>query len=70
MFGGMQPMFSTAFGTEVIREQVDRHAVGVSAGIDWTKSIFSAAGYTFTNRRGELGSSGSHAGFLGVGYRF
>lgn len=69
-FGGMQPMFSTAFGTEVVRERVDRHAVGVSAGVDWTKSIFSAAGYTFTNRRGDLGSSGSHAGFLGVGYRF
>jgi hypothetical protein len=69
-FGGMQPMFSTAFGTEVVRERVDRHAVGVSAGVDWTKSIFSAAGYTFTNRRGDLGSSGSHAGFLGAGYRF
>lgn len=70
MFGGMQPMFSTAFGTEVVREKVDRHAIGVLAGIDWTKSIFSAAGYTFTNRRGDLGSSQSHAGFLGVGYRF
>ncbi len=68
--GGMQPMFSTAFGTEVVRERVDRHAVGVAAGVDWTKSIFSAAGYTYTNRRGDLGSSGSHAGFLGIGYRF
>jgi hypothetical protein len=68
--GGMHSMFSSAFGTEVVRERVDRHAVGVSAGIDWTKSIFSAAGYTFTNRRGDLGSSGSHAGFLGIGYRF
>ncbi len=68
--GGMHSMFSSAFGTEVIRERVDRHAVGVSAGIEWTKSIFSAAGYTFTSRRGDLGSSGSHAGFLGIGYRF
>jgi hypothetical protein len=68
--GGMHSMFSSAFGTEVVRERVNRHAIGVSAGIDWTKSVFSAAGYTFTNRRGDLGSSGSHAGFLGVGYRF
>jgi hypothetical protein len=68
--GGMQSMFSSAFGTEVVRERVDRHVMGVSTGIEWTKSIFSAAGYTFTNRRGDLGSSGSHAGFLGVGYRF
>lgn len=69
-FGGEHHMFSSAFGTEVVRERVDRHAIGVSAAIDWSKSIFSAAGYTFTNRRGDLGSSGSHAGFLGVGYRF
>jgi hypothetical protein len=63
-------MFSTAFGAEVIRERVDRNAVGVTAGIDWTKSVFSVAGYTFTDRRGDLGSSTSHSGFLGVGYRF
>ncbi|MBI5576933.1 MAG: hypothetical protein HY896_11290 [Deltaproteobacteria bacterium] len=69
-FGGMQPMFSTAFGTEVVRERVDRHAVGITAGIDWTKSVFSVASYTFTYRRGDLGSSASHSGFLGVGYRF
>lgn len=69
-FGGEHHMFSSAFGTEVVRERVDRHAIGVSAAIDWTKSIFSAAGYTYTNRRGDLGSSTSHAGFLGVGYRF
>jgi hypothetical protein len=67
---GEHHMFSSTFGTDVFRDRVDRHAVGVSAGIDWTKSIFSAAGYTYTNRRGDLGSSGSHAGFLGIGYRF
>ncbi len=69
-FGGMHPMFSTAFGTEVVRERVDRHAVGVSAGIDWTKSVFSAAGFTYTDRRGDLGSGASSSGFLGIGYRF
>jgi hypothetical protein len=69
-FEGEHHMFSSAFGTDVFRDRVDRHAIGVSAGIAWTKSIFSAAGYTYTNRRGDLGSSGSHAGFLGVGYRF
>ncbi|KRT73891.1 MAG: hypothetical protein A2Z40_05405 [Deltaproteobacteria bacterium RBG_19FT_COMBO_60_16] len=68
--GGMHSMFSTAFGTEVVRERVNRHAVGVTAGIDWTKKVFSAASYTFTDRLGDLGSSSSHSGFLGVGYRF
>jgi hypothetical protein len=69
-FGGMHPMISTVFGAELIRERVDRHAVGVAAGISWTKSIFTAAGYTYSNRRGDLGSSSSHSGFLGIGYRF
>ena len=68
--GGMHSMFSTAFGTEVVRERVNRHAVGVTAGIDWTKTVFSVASYTFTDRLGDLGSSSSHSGFLGVGYRF
>lgn len=67
---GEDHMFSSAFGSELVREKVNRHAIGILAGINWTKSIFSAAGYTYTNRRGDLGSSGSHAGFLGVGHRF
>lgn len=37
-------MFSSVFGTVVVRERVNRHTIGVSAGIDWTKSIFSPAG--------------------------
>src|SRR3990172_3445184 len=43
---------------------------GGTGGIDWKKKVFSAASYTFTDRLGDLGSSSSHSGFLGVGYRF
>jgi hypothetical protein len=67
---GMHRRFSTAFGSDVVREDVDRHAVFLSVAIDWTSSLFSRAGYTFTDTEGDLGSSLSHSGFAGVGYRF
>lgn len=68
--GGMSHMFSSAFGSEVFRERVTRHSVGVSAEYDWTQSLFSSAGYTYTARQGESGSTSSHDGFAGIGYRF
>ena len=69
--GGMMPgRFSSAFGTVVVKERVDRHAVGATIGYEWTRSIFSVVGYTVTVLRGDVGSSISNAGFAGVGYRF
>jgi len=68
--GGMPHMFSSAFGTDVVKERVNRHAIGATVGYEWTRSIFSVAGYTVTVLRGDVGSSTSNAGFAGVGYRF
>ncbi len=69
--GGMtQGMFSSAFRSDVVKERVDRHAIGATIGYEWTRSIFSAVGYTVTVLRGDVGSSTSNAGFAGVGYRF
>lgn len=69
--GGMtQGMFSSAFGSNVVKERVNRHAIGATIGYEWTRSIFSVAGYTVTVLRGDVGSSISNAGFAGVGYRF
>ena len=67
---GKHLRYSEAFGTDVIREEVDQNTIGVSAGIDWNKSLFSHIAYTFTTIKGDLGSSTSHAGSLGIGYRF
>ena len=66
----MPGMFSSAFGTDVVKERVDRHALGATIGYEWNRSIFSVAGYTVTVLRGDVGSSISNAGFAGVGYRF
>ncbi len=67
---GKQRRFSTAFETVIIKEKVDRHSFGVSAGIDWTKSLFSLASYAYSSMTGDAGTSISHAGFIGLGYRF
>ena len=67
---GKQRTFSTAFGREIIKEKVDRHSIGISAGIDWTKSLFSLASYAYTTMTGDAGTSVSQAGFIGLGYRF
>lgn len=62
--------FSQTFNELIIRESVDRHAVGVNITVDWTASIFSTVTYVYASIEGDSGRSLSHAGSLGVGYRF
>lgn len=67
---GRHQTFSSAFEEIVVQEPVDRNAVGVNIGVDWNKSFFSIISYTFTTIKGDLGSSISHSGFIGIGYKF
>jgi len=67
---GKQRRFSSTFDREVIKEKVDRHSIGISAGFDWTKSLFSTINYNYTALEGDSGSSSSHSGFISLGYRF
>jgi len=67
---GSDPHFSSAFGSEVIRENVDRHALGLNVGVDWTPSFYSSAGYTYTTLQGESGTSNDHSVAVSLGYRF
>ena len=67
---GKQSRYSSTFDQEIIQEKVDRHSVGISAGIDWTKSLFSTVNYNYTALKGDSGSSSSHSGFISLGYRF
>ncbi|MDY6990445.1 MAG: hypothetical protein SWQ30_20580 [Thermodesulfobacteriota bacterium] len=62
--------YSQAFGTDVIRESVDQHTLGADLGFDVTASLFLWASYSFTTATGDLGTSTSHAGFIGLGYAF
>ncbi|MDL1963631.1 MAG: hypothetical protein LWW98_04690 [Deltaproteobacteria bacterium] len=63
-------IYSETFGSDVIQEEVDQHAIGVSVGIDWNRSLSSHIGYTFATTDGELGTSKAHAGFLDISCRF
>ena len=56
--------------SEVIRENVDRHALGLNVGVDWTSSFYSSAGYTYTTLQGESGTSNDHSVAVSFGYRF
>jgi hypothetical protein len=67
---GSDPHFSSAFGSEVIRENVDRHALGLNVGVDWTPSFYSSAGYTYTTLQGESGTSNDHSVAVSFGVRF
>ncbi|UCD46620.1 MAG: hypothetical protein JSV28_07950 [Deltaproteobacteria bacterium] len=62
--------YSSAFGGEVVRDTVDRNAVSVSAGIDWTPSLAFQAGYAYARNEGDLGPFTSHSGYAGIAYRF
>ena len=62
--------YSSAFGGELVRDTVDRHAVSVSAGIDLTPSLTFQAGYTYATNDGDLGSFTTHSGYGGSAYRF
>jgi hypothetical protein len=67
---GRDLRFSPAFGSNIIRENVDRQALGVNAGYDWTAAFFSSAGYTYSTLQGDSGSSDDHAVWISLGYRF
>jgi hypothetical protein len=64
------PHYSSAFGSNVVRENVTRQSLGLTLGLDWTKSIYSLAGYTYTNLQGDSGTAANHAVFISTGYRF
>jgi hypothetical protein len=67
---GRQGRYSSTFGANVVKEKVDRHSFGVSAGMDLTKSIFTQISYAYTIVKGDLGNSTDQQGFIGLGYRF
>ena len=67
---GRDRHFSPAFGSDVIRENVDRHALGFNVGYDWTAAFFSSAGYTYSTLQGDSGISNNHSVSVTLGYRF
>ncbi|MGB7630801.1 MAG: hypothetical protein WBM29_06910 [Candidatus Deferrimicrobium sp.] len=68
--GGSSPRFSSTFGNDVVKDLVGTHAVEISAGIDWTRALFSVANFAWQATRGDVGTASSLSGYAGIGYRF
>ncbi len=67
---GKQRRFSSTFGTEVFKEKVDRHSLGVTAGMEIAPSLFTNLSYTYSTMKGDLGTSIDHTGYIGLSYHF
>jgi hypothetical protein len=67
---GKQRRYSSTFETEVFKDKVDRHSVGLTAGIELIPSLFSNFSYTYSTMKGDLGTSIDHTGFMGLSYHF
>jgi hypothetical protein len=67
---GAQRRYSTSFEEVIIKEKVTRNMVGLTAGYDWSKTLFSVLGYSYTRSEGDLGTADIHFISLGLGYRF
>jgi len=67
---GNQRRYSSTFETVVFKEKVDRHSVGLTAGIELIPSLFSNFSYTYSTMKGDLGTSIDHTGSIGLSYHF
>ncbi|PKN35732.1 MAG: hypothetical protein CVU61_02610 [Deltaproteobacteria bacterium HGW-Deltaproteobacteria-19] len=68
--GGNRVIYSTTFNEYVVKETVDRHSVGLSAGYDLSKALSTIVGYTYTTASGDSGTVSYHTVYCGLGYRF
>jgi len=67
---GKQRRYSSTFETVVFKEKVDRHSVGLTAGIQLMPSLFSNFSYTYSMMKGDSGTSIDHTGSIGLSYHF
>lgn len=67
---GKHHLSSSTFGTEVFKDKVDRHSVGLTAGIQLLPSLISNFSYTYSTMKGDLGTSIDHMAFIGLSYPF
>lgn len=62
--------FSPTYNAFVYSETVDRNAISINIGYDFTKSLFTLLGYTYTREEGDIDTLTYHTGIFGLGYRF
>lgn len=62
--------YSQSYKADVYSEMVDRNAISINVGYDFTKSFFALAGYAYNREEGDSDRLTYSTGFLGLGYRF
>jgi len=67
---GRSRRYTKTFNQYLIKEQVDRHTVGINMGYEFSRSFFSFFNYNYASLRGDTGNSDAHAVSIGMGYRF
>lgn len=67
---GRRRSFSSAFGTEVIQERVDRHTVGGSCEVGLGRGYHARVSYSYAREEGDLGTTTIHSALAGIGRRF
>jgi len=67
---GKHSGFSQVYNADVYSETVDRNAISVNAGYDFTKALFTLLGYSYNREKGDFDTLTYQTGFLGLGYRF
>lgn len=67
---GRRRSFSSAFGTEVIQERVDRHTVAGSCEVGLGRGYHARVAYSYAREEGDLGTTTIHSALAGIGRRF
>jgi len=67
---GKQYGYSSTFSTEVYKDQINRHSVGLTAGFEIFPSFMVSASYMYSTMTGDLGTSNNHTATAGISYRF
>ncbi|MGB5219053.1 MAG: hypothetical protein WBN66_12230 [Smithella sp.] len=62
--------YSSTFSSDLYKEDVDRHSIGFTIGMEIFPSLSSNLSYTYSTMTGDLGTSHNHAGLVGISYRF
>jgi hypothetical protein len=67
---GKQHGYSSTFSTEVYKDQIGRHTIGLTTGVELYRSVLASVSYNYSIMTGDLGTSSNHMAVVSISYRF
>lgn len=67
---GTDPIYSSSFNSDVVRDLVDGRTFGATLGVDWTGRFSTIGSFVFSELDGDIGVSRSQVGSLECTFRF